>query len=125
MEAPTGHRFCVIRAQTPDFDAKAETWEDWRVIYREAGDFKTSYAADGADLPDRASTAGPTTRLVAVAFLVVPLVITPYWSNAILLPFLIWSIAAIGLNILTGYCGQLSASAPAASWRSAPSPPSS
>ena len=28
MEAPTGHRFCVIRAQTRDFDAKANTWED-------------------------------------------------------------------------------------------------
>ena len=29
MEAPTGHRFCVIRAQTKDFDAKATTtWED-------------------------------------------------------------------------------------------------
>ena len=27
MEAPTGHRFCVIRAQTRDFDAKANTWE--------------------------------------------------------------------------------------------------
>lgn len=27
MEAPTGHRFCVIRAQTDDFDAKANTWE--------------------------------------------------------------------------------------------------
>ena len=28
MEAPTGHRFCVIRAQTRDFDAEAKTWED-------------------------------------------------------------------------------------------------
>ena len=28
MEAPTGQRFCVIRAQTADFDAKAVTWED-------------------------------------------------------------------------------------------------
>lgn len=26
MEAPTGHRFCVIRSQTADFDAKARTW---------------------------------------------------------------------------------------------------
>ena len=31
-----------------------------------------------------------------------------YWLNAILLPFLIYSLAALGLNILTGYCGQLS-----------------
>jgi hypothetical protein len=28
MEAPTGHRFCVIRAQTKDFEAKANRWED-------------------------------------------------------------------------------------------------
>jgi hypothetical protein len=28
MEAPTGQRFCVIRAQTRDFDALARTWED-------------------------------------------------------------------------------------------------
>ncbi len=28
MEAPTGHRFCVVRAQTPDFEAKATTWDD-------------------------------------------------------------------------------------------------
>lgn len=28
MEAPTGHRFCVIRAQTADFDALAHTRED-------------------------------------------------------------------------------------------------
>ena len=26
MEAPTGHRFCVISAQTPDFEAKATIW---------------------------------------------------------------------------------------------------
>ena len=28
MEAPTGHRFCVIPAQTPDFATRATTWED-------------------------------------------------------------------------------------------------
>jgi hypothetical protein len=28
MQAPTGQRFCVIRAQTADFDARAATWED-------------------------------------------------------------------------------------------------
>ena len=27
MEAPTGQRFCVVRAQTPDFAAKAVRWE--------------------------------------------------------------------------------------------------
>ena len=26
MEAPTGQRFCVVRASSPDFDAKASEW---------------------------------------------------------------------------------------------------
>jgi len=26
MEAPTGQRFCVVRAQRPDFAARANTW---------------------------------------------------------------------------------------------------
>jgi len=43
-----------------------------------------------------------------IAFLVVPFVINDYWANALLVPFLIYAIAAIGLNILTGYCGQVS-----------------
>ena len=77
------------------------------MIYREAGDFKTSYAADGQTFPI-AFDRWRYYAVLAVAFLVVPLVIDGYWSNAILLPFLIWSIAAIGLNILTGYCGQVS-----------------
>lgn len=77
------------------------------MIYREAGDFKTSYAADAQAFPVRFDRYA-FCALLAVAFLGVPLVIGAYWSNAILLPFLIWSIAAIGLNILTGYCGQVS-----------------
>jgi predicted enzyme related to lactoylglutathione lyase len=28
MEAPTGQRFCVVRAQRADFAAKANTWKD-------------------------------------------------------------------------------------------------
>src|ERR1700686_1699758 len=30
MEAPTGQRFCVVRAQRADFDAKANTWNERR-----------------------------------------------------------------------------------------------
>ena len=77
------------------------------MIYREAGDFKTSYAADGQTFPI-AFDRWRYRAVMALAFLVVPFVIDGYWLNAILLPFLIWSIAAIGLNILTGYCGQVS-----------------
>ncbi len=77
------------------------------MIYREAGDFKTRYSADAQTFPIRADR-WAYYALLAVALLIVPLFIDGYWSNAILLPFLIWSIAALGLNILTGYCGQVS-----------------
>ena len=77
------------------------------MIYREAGDFKTSYAADNQTFPilgDRIAYY----LLIAAAFLVMPFIINDYWTNAILLPFLVFAIAALGMNILIGYCGQLS-----------------
>lgn len=46
--------------------------------------------------------------LLAVAYLVVPFVGTSYLFEAILLPFLALSLAGVGLNILTGYAGQVS-----------------
>jgi branched-chain amino acid transport system permease protein len=77
------------------------------MIYREAGQFKTTYAADQAIFPilqDRLFIG-----LVAVAaFVAVPLVANEYWLQAILIPFLIYALAAIGLNLLTGYAGQVS-----------------
>lgn len=45
---------------------------------------------------------------LALAYGVVPLVATDYWFDAILMPFLALSLAAVGLNLLTGYAGQLS-----------------
>lgn len=77
------------------------------MFYREAGDFKTSYAADNQTFPIKFDRY----RYYAVllfAFLVIPFLINDYWVNSIFLPFLIYSIAAIGLNILVGYCGQVS-----------------
>ena len=77
------------------------------MIYREAGQFKTSYAADEAIFPivqDRWFVV----LAVAAAVLVPPLTANEYWLQAILIPFLIYSLAAIGLNLLTGYAGQLS-----------------
>ena len=77
------------------------------MFYREAGDFKTSYEADSQTFPikfDRYRF----WAMLAVAYLVIPFIINDYWANAILVPFLIYTIAAIGLNILTGYCGQVS-----------------
>lgn len=77
------------------------------MLYRENGQFKTSYKADQQLLPivqDRFFVWG----LVAFAFLVVPLIASDYIFRALVIPFLILTIAAIGLNILVGYCGQIS-----------------
>jgi branched-chain amino acid transport system permease protein len=77
------------------------------VIYRETGQFKTTYAADQAIFPivqDRFVVL----LAAAAAFVVPPLVADEYWLQAILIPFLVYALAALGLNILTGYAGQLS-----------------
>lgn len=46
--------------------------------------------------------------LLAVAFVLVPMFASEYMLRAIVIPFLILSLAALGLNLLTGYCGQVS-----------------
>ena len=46
--------------------------------------------------------------LLIVAYGLVPYVGTTYLLEAILTPFLALSLAAVGLNLLTGYAGQLS-----------------
>ncbi|MCA0273986.1 MAG: branched-chain amino acid ABC transporter permease [Proteobacteria bacterium] len=77
------------------------------MFYREAGDFKTSYASDSQTFPIRFDR-WRYYAILAVAFGAVPFLINDYWANAVFVPFLIYAIAAIGLNILTGYCGQVS-----------------
>ena len=77
------------------------------MFYREAGDYKTSYQDDGQTFPIKFDRYRYYFVLF-VAFAMVPFLINDYWVNAIFLPFLIYSIAAIGLNILVGYCGQVS-----------------
>jgi branched-chain amino acid transport system permease protein len=77
------------------------------VIYREAGHFKTTYAADQAVFPI------PQDRIVVglalVAALVVPTTLaSEYWLQAVLIPFLVYAMAALGLNLVTGYAGLLS-----------------
>ena len=77
------------------------------MLYRENGQFKTSYAADQQMLPIRQDQLFMVGLLV-FAFAVIPFVASDYLVRAILLPFLILSLAALGLNLLTGYCGQVS-----------------
>jgi branched-chain amino acid transport system permease protein len=49
-----------------------------------------------------------TAILALIAFIVVPVFGNDYWLNAILIPFLVLSLAGLGLNLVTGYAGQLS-----------------
>jgi branched-chain amino acid transport system permease protein len=77
------------------------------MLYREAGQFKPTYQADSQIFPIRQDRMAMVSLLV-VAFLVVPFLASPYTFSAILIPFLIFALAALGLNILTGYAGQLS-----------------
>ena len=77
------------------------------MLYRDAGQFKDTYAADQQIFPIRQDRIGITLVLL-FAFLVVPVIGNQYWLSAILIPFLISALAALGLNILTGYAGQLS-----------------
>ena len=77
------------------------------MLYREVGQYKTNYAADMAIFPilqDRIAVA----IILLIAFIVIPLVGGDFLLNAVLIPFLIFSLAAIGLNLLTGYAGLLS-----------------
>ena len=46
--------------------------------------------------------------LALIAFVAVPILCNDYWLNAILIPFLVLSLAGLGLNLVTGYAGQLS-----------------
>src|ERR1700690_3061237 len=77
------------------------------MLYREAGQFKSSYAADMAIFPILQDRIGMVVILL-VAFIGIPLTGNDFLLNAVLIPFLIFALAAIGLNLLTGYAGLLS-----------------
>lgn len=77
------------------------------MIYRVAGQFKTSYAADQAVFPI-AQDRWFVVALTAAAAVVPPALLSEYWLQAVLIPFLVYALAALGLNLLTGYAGQLS-----------------
>jgi branched-chain amino acid transport system permease protein len=76
------------------------------VFYREAGQYKTTYQADMSIFPilqDRIGLA-----LIIAAALALPLVAGEFMIASVMVPFLILALAAIGLNILTGYTGLVS-----------------
>ncbi len=77
------------------------------MLYREAGQYKSSYEADQAVFPllqDRIGIA----LILFVAFVVVPLTMSSFTISSVMIPVLIFALAAIGLNILTGYTGLIS-----------------
>ena len=77
------------------------------MLYRETGQFKTSYAADAAVFPILQDRIGIAIILI-LAFAVVPLAFSSFSISTVLIPILVFSLAAIGLNVLTGYAGQIS-----------------
>jgi branched-chain amino acid transport system permease protein len=66
----------------------------------------TPMRAQGLVLRDRLSVASALALFLLLAG--VPLVADDYWLNAVLIPFLIMSLAGLGLNLLMGYAGQAS-----------------
>ena len=77
------------------------------MFYREAGQFKSTYIGDQELFPVKQDRWG-IFIIIGFSFIVVPLIANDYWLQAILIPFLIFSLSALGLNLLTGYAGQLS-----------------
>jgi branched-chain amino acid transport system permease protein len=90
------------------------------MLYREVGQYKTNYAADMAVFPILQDRIGLAVILL-VAFVVIPLIGHDFLLNTVLIPFLIFSLAAIGLNLSRAMpvCFR---SAPVRSWESAPTP---
>ena len=77
------------------------------MLYRENGQFKTTYRSDQQIFPiaqDRIAIG----LLLAVAFVAIPLFASEYFYTSILIPLVIMSLAALGVNVLVGYCGQIS-----------------
>lgn len=77
------------------------------MLFNEAGQFSQRYADDRRVFRLRQDRRALWLGL-ALAFVGVPLLASDYWFSAILIPLLVLSLAGLGLNLLTGYAGQLS-----------------
>ncbi len=78
---------------------------------RPAGDFRTSYEADHTILPTRGSRIGLSIGVIALCLLPLQIggqsLVASYWL-ALVIQIAIYGIAALGLNILVGFTGQIS-----------------
>src|SRR5215217_2504396 len=70
-----------------------------------AGDFRTTYAADTTIFPTSRSRHAALVGIVLICF--APMVFSEYWLS-ILIQIGIFAIAALGLNVLVGFTGQIS-----------------
>src|SRR6201981_824625 len=70
-----------------------------------SGDFRTSYAADTTIFPTRTSRNFAIAGIILLCF--APRIFSEYWLS-IAIQIGIFSIAALGLNILVGFTGQIS-----------------
>src|ERR1700724_3722714 len=70
-----------------------------------SGDFRTTYAADTTIFPTTTSRNAAIVGIVLICF--APQVLSGYWLS-ILIQIGIFAIAALGLNILVGFTGQIS-----------------
>jgi branched-chain amino acid transport system permease protein len=77
------------------------------MFYRESGQFKTSYRADMAAFPLRQDRMGMA-AILAVGFLGIPVFGSNFLLEAVMIPFLVLSLASVGLNLLTGFTGLIS-----------------
>ena len=77
------------------------------MLYRTAGQFKTSYVKDQALFPVR-QDAILLMIILTFVWIILPMTASEFTFQTLLIPILIYSLAAMGLNILTGYAGQLS-----------------
>lgn len=77
------------------------------MFYRECGTFKDNYASDMAIFPIPLDRWGIGVMLF-LAVVIIPIFASEYWLSSIMIPFYCFSLAALGLNFLTGYAGQIS-----------------
>lgn len=74
-------------------------------VLRPSGDFRTSYLADKSIFPSKAGTIACVAGVILL--LLCPLFLQRY-ELSLMIYIGIYAIAALGLNILTGFCGQIS-----------------
>jgi len=77
------------------------------MFYREAGQYKATYEADSAKFPIFQDKLFIWAYL-AIGFIAIPILGNEFFLGAIMIPFLVFTLASIGLNILTGFTGQIS-----------------